>query len=452
MGPHPGQNEGAETSLDSEPTVASFAGIEATGNIIKIVVGSLCGVLFLTGVVVVLVVYRHRCNRRKSSWNFEYYDLDSDAITKSAPISRSASPVIRKKKSCPDLTVDARDVMVRSATCGGCAPDFILPPERIQPYNDHENGPITFISPENCVGIRPDLYRSTSESDEEGSNLPRSEHGRIWFSVVYDCIVEQLNVKLIKVKELSGRKNGHPPDPYVRIFLLPDERNSKTSKVKKKTIAPIYNELFIFEVPVDEVGFRTLRFSVYEMDKRKVRHALGHALVPLADVDITKDLSMWRDLETNSQISNMLGEINIGLCYLPHNDKIKVVILGGRHLKHLDYDRISGIYVKVQMNLARRPHKSKKTTIKPVREDPTFNEAFSFCISGQPVDTCNFVVTVMVCPKKYLGQNEVYGKASFGSFMYARGNELVHWQEMMSQPRVTINKWHTLANDVGIAL
>lgn len=53
---------------------------------------------------------------------------------------------------------------------------------------------------------------------------------------------------------------------------------------------------------MDEVGFRTLRFSVYEMDKRKVRHALGHALVPLADVDITKDLSMWRDLETNSQV------------------------------------------------------------------------------------------------------------------------------------------------------
>lgn len=100
------------------------------------------------------------------------------------------------------------------------------------------------------------------------------------------------------------------------------------------------------------------------------------------------------------------------------------------------------------MNHARRPYKSKKTMVRPTAEDPTFNEAFSFCTAGQPIETCNFVVSIMVCPKKYLGQNEIYGKAIVGSFMYARGEDLVHWQEMISQPRSTVNKWHSLTNEI----
>lgn len=61
--------------------------LSVSGDILGIVLGSLCGVLVLVAVVVFFVAYRQRRNRRKSR-HFEYYDLDSDAITKSAPISR----------------------------------------------------------------------------------------------------------------------------------------------------------------------------------------------------------------------------------------------------------------------------------------------------------------------------------------------------------------------------
>ncbi|XP_063445643.1 synaptotagmin-2-like [Mytilus trossulus] len=433
----------ADSAATSLPGTSS--GVLLTGEILGIVIGSLSGVLVLVAVVVVVVIYRK--HQRRKAWNFEYYDLDDESTSKSAPISRSASPKFPKRKSCPDIHADARNVMVRSAT-SACVPDFILPPERIQPYSDHASGQINFLSPENCVGIRPDLYRPSSESDDDSGVFPPSEHGRIWFTLVYDGAVEQLNVKLVKVKELPGRRNGQLRDPFVRIFLLPDERNSKTSKVKKKTLTPIYNETFIFQLSAVDIDKCTLRFSVYDVDRRRLRHVLGHAFIPLCEIDKTKVVTMWRDLEPNSHICNALGDIHIGLCYLPSNDKIKVIILNARHLRHLDYDMINGIYVKVQMNHARRPYKSKKTMVRPTAEDPTFNEAFSFCTAGQPIETCNFVVSIMVCPKKYLGQNEIYGKAIVGSFMYARGEDLVHWQEMISQPRSTVNKWHSLTYDI----
>lgn len=44
-----------------------------------------------------------------------------------------------------------------------------------------------------------------------------------------------------------GRDNS-PRDPFVKIFLLPDERNCKVSKVRRKTLTPVYNESVTFQV------------------------------------------------------------------------------------------------------------------------------------------------------------------------------------------------------------
>ena len=76
-----------------------------------------------------------------------------------------------------------------------------------------------------------------------------------------------------------------------------------------------------------------LRFSVYDVDKRRVRHSLGHVVVPLHDIDFTKKEILWRDLELNVQHSPTVGELNIGLNYLPHMEKMKVIILRARNLK-----------------------------------------------------------------------------------------------------------------------
>lgn len=46
-----------------------------------------------------------------------------------------------------------------------------------------------------------------------------------------------------------GRDNS-PRDPFVKMFLLPDERCCKISKVRRKTLSPVYNETFTFQVVV----------------------------------------------------------------------------------------------------------------------------------------------------------------------------------------------------------
>ena len=87
-----------------------------------------------------------------------------------------------------------------------------------------------------------------------------------------------------------------------------------------------------------ELTTRSLKFSVYDVDKRRVRHSLCHVVVPLQEIDVQKSEVLWRDLEISVNRGLTIGELNIGLNYLPHMEKMKVIILRARNLKTAGYD------------------------------------------------------------------------------------------------------------------
>ena len=40
--------------------------------------------------------------------------------------------------------------------------------------------------------------------------------------------------------------------------------------------------------------------------------------------------------------------------------------------------------------------------------------------------------------------DKMIGRVVFGSYMFARGRELDHWNEMLANPREQIGHWHSL--------
>ncbi|XP_033743656.1 synaptotagmin-15-like isoform X2 [Pecten maximus] len=415
-----------------------------------VIIGSVAGgvVLALVVAVISFVVCR-RWKLKRRSWDYDWENNDKVRITTSAPISRSASPNMLKRKSCPDTGV-FKGMMVRSMTTEGI-PDFSLPPERVQPcVTPKRSQSMSPLQQQNGLlgDIQPDLYRSYGGCEDDDFHLPPSEHGRLWFSVIYDAVVEQLHVTLVKAKELIGRgRENSARDPFVKIFLLPDERICRISKVRKKTLTPVYNENFVFEVSPNDIGDSILRFSVYDVDKRRVRHSLGHVLLALRDMDLTKGDTVWKDLEQSHQMSDAPGELCFSLNYLPNLDKIKVLILNARKLRQMCFDKDTGTYVRINMMHGRKIHKVKRTATYRATTDPTFNESFSFSLVGKVLDSCSFEISVMTSSKSPRSHDNVYGKVVIGSFMFSRGDELLHWQEMMSQPRTPVQRWHTLTGN-----
>uniref|UniRef100_A0A1A7YPU8 Extended synaptotagmin-like protein 2 n=1 Tax=Iconisemion striatum TaxID=60296 RepID=A0A1A7YPU8_9TELE len=97
----------------------------------------------------------------------------------------------------------------------------------------------------------------------------------------------------------------HGSDPYVRLYLLPDKRRSgrrKTSTIKK-TLNPVYDTTFEFNVPIMELQRRTLDVAVKNGGSllSKNKGLLGKVLVNLTHDDITKGWTSWFDLSEDGQ-------------------------------------------------------------------------------------------------------------------------------------------------------
>ncbi|XP_031662279.1 extended synaptotagmin-2 isoform X5 [Oncorhynchus kisutch] len=92
----------------------------------------------------------------------------------------------------------------------------------------------------------------------------------------------------------------HLSDPYVRLYLLPDKRRSGRRKthMHKKTLNPVYDQIFEFSVSIVELHRRTLDVAVKNGGNIFSKHKglLGKVLVDLTYEDIAKGWTQWYEL------------------------------------------------------------------------------------------------------------------------------------------------------------
>ncbi|XP_008939913.1 PREDICTED: synaptotagmin-15-like, partial [Merops nubicus] len=91
--------------------------------------------------------------------------------------------------------------------------------------------------------INPELYKFPEDKSE--TDFPEGSIGRLWFSIEYEQESERLLVSLIKVRKLQPPADSC--SPFVKIYLLPDERSYLQSKTKCKTLNPQFDEHFVFQ-------------------------------------------------------------------------------------------------------------------------------------------------------------------------------------------------------------
>lgn len=290
-----------------------------------------------------------------------------------------------------------------------------------------------------------DNYSSYSEEEDEQSS------SKVWFAVKHREKENKLEVEILKAifKQDRDRSRTVSDEAYIRIMLLPDEQNSYRTKSKKKTMTPKFNEKFTFELAAEEARDRVLRLSSYMMDRRNVRNCLGHVLVNLEDVNIEEGDTLVRDLQATAQPST-LGDINYSMNYQPNNEKLKITIIKCRHLKKLKAMPISDfeaptLFIKAQIICGRKQFDKKMTKGLPANHDPAFNEVMTFNLTQKQMSNTSVILTVMT--SQIRGDDmyeEIYGTSTVGPFMFAHGQELQHWKEMLAKPRTSITKWHSL--------
>lgn len=169
--------------------------------------------------------------------------------------------------------------------------------------------------------IKPELYKQRSV---DADDVRRADScGRLHFIIKYDCDLEQLIVKIHKAQDLPAKDFTGTSDPYVKIYLLPERKTKHQTKVHRKTLNPIFDEVFLFPVEYAELPTRKLHFSVYDFDRFSRHDVIGQVVVDnfLDLPDFPQETKLCRDILYVSAVSlpHCMLVMSILLLNLPLN-------------------------------------------------------------------------------------------------------------------------------------
>uniref|UniRef100_A0A3B3W1G5 Extended synaptotagmin 2 n=1 Tax=Poecilia latipinna TaxID=48699 RepID=A0A3B3W1G5_9TELE len=131
---------------------------------------------------------------------------------------------------------------------------------------------------------------------QNGSASSQYPLGKIQLTVRHSSQRNKLVVVVHSCQNLIAfTKDGS--DPFIRLYLLPDKSRSgrrKTSTMKK-TLNPVYDQTFEFNVSTVELHRRTLDVAVKNGRSILSKHKglLGKVLVDLSGDDISKGFTQW---------------------------------------------------------------------------------------------------------------------------------------------------------------
>ncbi|XP_031426847.1 synaptotagmin-like protein 1 isoform X2 [Clupea harengus] len=130
--------------------------------------------------------------------------------------------------------------------------------------------------------------------------------GQIQFSLQYHHHREELVVCVYRCQNLAqARKNR--TNPYVKVYLLPDTstQSKRKTSVKKKTVNPIYNEIFTYKVA--DVRTHVLSLSVWHTEALRANVFLGAVEAQLNQWDWDRTQPCWQSLQPRFLMDPAMG-------------------------------------------------------------------------------------------------------------------------------------------------
>ncbi|XP_067145224.1 synaptotagmin-4-like [Centruroides vittatus] len=103
-------------------------------------------------------------------------------------------------------------------------------------------------------------------------------HGELLVSLCHQPASNRLTVVVLKARNLPKLDVAGLCDPYVKIYLLYNNQRiaKKKTHVKKRTVNPVFNESFLFEVPFNEgLSHVGLEFLLLDWDRVTKNEVIG---------------------------------------------------------------------------------------------------------------------------------------------------------------------------------
>ncbi|KAF1589282.1 Synaptotagmin-3, partial [Eudyptes moseleyi] len=209
---------------------------------------------------------------------------------------------------------------------------------------------------------------------------------------------QQLVVRVLRALDLPAPAAGGPPDPYVKIYLLPDRKKKFQTRVRPRSPHPAFEETFAFGVPFAELPARRLHFAVYHFDRFARHDLLGQVVLDdlLQAAEGGGEVPLWRDiLRASGGGREVPWRHRGGSVGRPWGPVARP--WGGR-------GALWGCacvvpppdpYVKASLMAEGRRLKKRKTSIKKNTLNPSYNEALVFDVPHESVHHVSLTIAVV---------------------------------------------------------
>lgn len=180
----------------------------------------------------------------------------------------------------------------------------------------HSIGSAVALAPEEPGVVEEDLIiNSASSSLAENthlvhrslsttSSLGEAKLGRIQLTLRYSTQRQKLIIVVHKIANLPLPQNDphNIPDPYVKLYLLPDRHKETKRKtaIMKDNCNPTFDEQFEYVVSQGDLNTRVLEISVCTQKGwlSTGSNVMGQVYLKLGEIDLSKVITSWYDLQS----------------------------------------------------------------------------------------------------------------------------------------------------------
>ncbi|XP_064634199.1 phosphatidylinositol 4-phosphate 3-kinase C2 domain-containing subunit alpha-like isoform X2 [Lineus longissimus] len=124
---------------------------------------------------------------------------------------------------------------------------------------------------------------------------PHAIQGQLKLSLVHK--EGGLHVMIMHAKDLASEES-ELPDPYVKMYLLPDsaKQTKRKTEIARRSNHPTFNEMFVYRVPLDIIKRKHLQLTVWNYDMLKENEFMGALYLDLSTIDLGKETVAWHKL------------------------------------------------------------------------------------------------------------------------------------------------------------
>ncbi|XP_016096670.1 phosphatidylinositol 4-phosphate 3-kinase C2 domain-containing subunit beta isoform X2 [Sinocyclocheilus grahami] len=142
-------------------------------------------------------------------------------------------------------------------------------------------------------------------ADVSWAPVPGTVAGEVKLSILYKS--DKLFIMVMHIRGLQPLQDGTDPDPYVKLYLLPDPQKTSKRKTKaaRRTCNPTYNEMLVYDkIPRGDLQQRTIHLRVLSEGAFWENTLLGETIIQLKDLTPGHRWVGWHQLGTRGSDIN----------------------------------------------------------------------------------------------------------------------------------------------------